>query len=161
MTPALILICLYAGLLFLAGLQDVLSRKISNVLSVAVLAVALIALAMGVLSGAWWEHLLAFAITLGAGMFLFTRGWLGGGDVKLLAAAATWFDLRGLAIFLLATAIIGGLIALVMIVLRLTVIRGGLARGGFAGAKQGSVPYGVPIAVAAIALAVRGFPAIS
>ena len=45
-------------------------------------------------------------LVVGAGMF--ALGWIGGGDAKLMAAAALWVGLRGLAPFAIYTALAGG-----------------------------------------------------
>jgi prepilin peptidase CpaA len=46
------------------------------------------------------------------GGVLFSRGWIGGGDVKLLAAAALWAGAGAFPPLLLLTGLIGGLLAL-------------------------------------------------
>ncbi len=47
------------------------------------------------------------------GLLAFSRGWLGGGDVKLMTAIAAWTGLAGLPLMFLATSISGGALALV------------------------------------------------
>src|SRR4051794_36637863 len=49
----------------------------------------------------------ALAVFLG-GAVLFARGWLGGGDVKLLAAAILWAGPAGTPQLLVATGVLGG-----------------------------------------------------
>ncbi|MGL4543000.1 MAG: prepilin peptidase [Polymorphobacter sp.] len=56
--------------------------------------------------------LLVFA----GGALLFARGWLGGADVKLLAALALWAGPDGLASLLFDTALAGAVLALAMLV---------------------------------------------
>ena len=50
---------------------------------------------------------------------LFARGWMGGGDIKLLAASALWFDLGSGWKMLVAVAIAGGLEVITVMLLRL------------------------------------------
>ena len=59
----------------------------------------------------------AFAVfSVGAG--LFWLGWLGGGDVKLLAALMLWIDVADAARFFVFVAVIGGILALAVLLLR-------------------------------------------
>jgi len=141
---------LLIGLLALAALQDAAMLKISNYLVGAVLLLGLVA---AVLSGPrieLWENGLVFVLALVIGTFLFGRGLLGGGDVKLFAATVLWFDLGGALRFLAMTAIAGGLLAVLIIVLRVLpwppAIR---SRVRVLQAKAG-IPYGIAIAAGAI-----------
>src|SRR5580658_5659365 len=56
----------------------------------------------------------ALAVFL-VGAFCFSRGYLGGGDVKLLAAAALWAGPGGIAPLLVLTGVLGGLLALLLL----------------------------------------------
>jgi prepilin peptidase CpaA len=92
---------------------DLSTRRIPNALTIA-LAVA--ALALHATQG--W---VSFAASLGAlvgvmllGFIAFSAGWLGGGDVKLAAAAAAALGYPDAIPFLLYTAIGGGLLAVVV-----------------------------------------------
>jgi prepilin peptidase CpaA len=91
-----------------------------------------------------------------AGALCFSRGYLGGGDVKLLAAATLWAGPGGTAPLLVLTGVLGGLLALLLL------IPPGAQIAAFARAKLGPaevpekfagatpVPYGVAIAAAAL-----------
>jgi prepilin peptidase CpaA len=147
----LVLLVLYCGLLIAGAVQDVISLRISNLISVAVLAVAAAALVVHLGLG-WWEHPLSFAIMLCLGIVLFALGWFGGGDAKLMAAAAMAFDMSGLVRFVLGVFIIGGLVAI------LSLVFGRLLRRNRGPLKERrSIPYGVAIAAGALA-AVWLFP---
>jgi len=97
----------------------------------------------------------AAAAVFVAGALLFSRGLVGGGDVKLMAAATLWAGAAGVPALLLGTALLGGLLSLVF----LTPIGARLAMGWAAkqnpvtapSAAAGSVPvpYGIAIAGAA------------
>lgn len=50
-----------------------------------------------------------------AGAVLFARGWLGGGDVKLLAAATLWAGPSGTPALLMLTGVLGGVLALFLL----------------------------------------------
>ena len=76
MTASLILLICFCVLLAAAAVQDVASRTISNWISVAVFGVGLVAVGIQVPLSQWWEHGLSFALTLAAGVFLFSKSWV-------------------------------------------------------------------------------------
>lgn len=107
-------------LLFLiAALEDLWRLQIEDWLSAGVAAGALLALGIGGVAVGIWQNLLLFSLVLGVGTLLFARGWMGGGDVKLLAASALWFDLGQGWKMLVAVAIAGGLESILIMSLRL------------------------------------------
>lgn len=138
-----ILALLYSVLLTAAAVQDVLSLRIANLFSVAIFLIAAVALVVNA-GPDWWQHLLSFAIILGLGILLFSLQWMGGGDAKLMAAAALAFNLLGLIRFLPLVLLAGGVIALLAILLRMVLPRRRTT------SRQG-IPYGVAIAVGAVA----------
>ena len=148
------LLGMYSLLLVTAALQDLRSLRISNSLSVAVLAVAIAQAILAPGERPAWEHLASFGLILGAGMLLFRLGWFGGGDAKLFAAAAAWFDLAHLMPFV-ATVLMGGALVTLLLLGGRTIA--GSVRGGevkWLGLRRGrSIPYGVAIAGGAIAVA--------
>jgi prepilin peptidase CpaA len=89
------------------------------------------------------------------GALLFSRGLVGGGDVKLLTAAALWVGFAGLPALLLVTALIGGALSLVLLT-----PQGGQVAAALRGASEpheavatgakAAVPYGAAIAGAAL-----------
>ncbi len=89
---------------------DLRSRRIPNELT---LGLACIALAAHALQG--WSSLLVsllmLAVVLVLGTLAFSLGWLGGGDVKLAAAAAAALGFPDTIAFLLYMSIGGGVIA--------------------------------------------------
>ena len=97
--------------------------------------------------------LATFAAVLGVGMALWAPGWLGGGDVKLLAAGSLWFGWPDGAVFVLLAMVCGGALAFVLVMLRkyspalpfdpAIVSKSALAQGAPA-------PYGVAIAAGAL-----------
>jgi prepilin peptidase CpaA len=97
----------------------------------------------------------AAAVFLG-GAILFSRGLLGGGDVKLLAAAALWAGADSVPPLLVLTGLIGGLLALVFLTPlgeRITASRSpslASSEDRKLRASGAPVPYGVAIAAAAL-----------
>jgi prepilin peptidase CpaA len=96
------------------------------------------------------------AVVFLVGAVLFARGWLGGGDVKLLAAATLWAGPAGTPTLLMLTGALGGVLALFLLMPFGTQIAAGAramlgqpplqAARGFAT----PVPYGIAIAGAAL-----------
>lgn len=105
-------------LLFLAAAQDGWKLEISDWISGAIALSAFLAVAIDGPAAGLWQNLLLFVAVLALGTFMFGRGWMGGGDIKLLAASALWFDLSSGWKLLVAIAIAGGLEALAVILLR-------------------------------------------
>jgi len=88
-----------------------------------------------------------------AGMALWAPGWLGGGDVKLLAAGALWFGWPDAMSFLLLSVLAGGVLAVILLVLRRAAAMLPLPAGLSSIAVLGDgkpVPYAVAIAVGAM-----------
>jgi prepilin peptidase CpaA len=110
----LLVLTLFPTLVVAAAVGDMLTMRIPNWLNAAV---ALSILPMAALVGMPLEviqwHLLAGLIMLAVGFGLFSRGYIGGGDAKLMAAAALWVGWSSLLPFLLVTTLAGGVLAIV------------------------------------------------
>lgn len=139
---AQILLALLAVLLLWAAVTDIQSRIIANWLN---LAIALLAPAYWWATGlAIWPDM-AVQLALGAGIFalfaaLFAMGWMGGGDVKLLAALALWLPLFAMLKLLVVMSLIGGVLTLTVVAIhRLRNLK-----------TNPEVPYGVAIACAGL-----------
>lgn len=137
--------------LLLAMVQDVLLLRISNLLSVAVVALFLVWATVCGWDSTIWQNLVNFLLVLGVGLFLFARGWLGGGDVKLFAASALWFDWQGIASLIGAITLTGGAFTILLIGMRRMLPRAVGPSGAPAILKRGGpIPYGVAIAIGAV-----------
>jgi prepilin peptidase CpaA len=103
-------------LLYVATI-DVATRLISNEVC---LALALLGIA-GQLATPMQiaQSLMVAAILFLLLLLIYTRGWIGGGDVKLLVALATALPLTGVVQLLAITALAGGVLALVHLMMRL------------------------------------------
>ena len=99
----------------------------------------------------------ALAVLLG-GAVLFARGWLGGGDVKLLSAATLWAGAPQTLALLVLTGILGGVLALLLLSpLRRRIAPAARSHSGVSGpdlpdapAAPVPVPYGIAIAAAGL-----------
>jgi prepilin peptidase CpaA len=142
-------------LLLLAALEDLWRLQIEDWLSGGVALGALLAVAIDGPAVGLWQNLLLFALVLGIGTLLFTRGWMGGGDVKLLTACALWFDLGQGWKMLVAVAIAGGLESLLVMLLRLLPWPEPLRRRIVWLQRGEALPYGVAIAAGMVWIALH------
>jgi prepilin peptidase CpaA len=97
------------------------------------------------LTSSAWVNATVFIVILALGTAAFGAGWLGGGDVKLLAGIGLWLDLRAAPGLLAAVFIAGGIVALTYIFVRRFFGIGGSVRLG-----KGRIAYGIAIAVGAL-----------
>ena len=144
-----ILVGVLALLLVIAAVIDVRTFTISNRLN---LGVALLAPLF------WWSVGMplwpdvAIQIGLAAAVFAlfalaFYAGMMGGGDVKLAAALALWFSPLTTARFLIFMSIAGGVLTLIVLARHRMQKKPGRPR----------VPYGVAIAIGALAILTQRF----
>ncbi|MEE2525514.1 prepilin peptidase [Hyphobacterium sp. HN65] len=149
-----LLLLVFAFLMVLAAAKDAMSYTIPNWLSgVLALAFPMAALFLGM---SWMDfglHALTGLIALMIGIALFAPGWIGGGDAKLFAAAALWFGWPDAAMFLAKAALMGGLLAVGLMMLRRAAPATGLPRSWLTGtllAEGGPAPYGIALAAGAL-----------
>ena len=149
----------YAGILVAAGWSDLNRYIIPNRVSIALLLLypAHVVASAGPVD-VWGAVLVAVAAFVVCAAF-FAFGLMGGGDVKLFAALALWAGPAAIAPFMLVTAVLGGVLAMVLLSPLgtllpsppLSLFKAGLRPGR---ARQ-SMPYGVAIAGAGLLLAVE------
>ena len=147
--PAWLAAILYL-LLLIAAAEDGWRMRIGNLTSGAIVVGAFAAVALdGPMTGLW-QNLALFVAVLVVGTFMFARSWMGGGDVKLLAAGALWCDFSSGWKMLVAVAIAGGVETLLILAARKigwsarTFERFEFLR------RHGGIPYGIAIAAGLI-----------
>lgn len=102
-----------------AGSMDLVSMTIPNRISLAMIAgFFCLALWAGLPANVVLAHVGTGMLMLVAGIGMFAMGWVGGGDAKLLAAAALWLGFDQLLSFLLLTGIVGSALMLALIAYR-------------------------------------------
>lgn len=143
------LILALALLVSAAGIQDVLSRRISNIFPLVIVLLFFVATTLGGWTAEVWQNFASFLLVLGIGAILFQRGILGGGDVKLWAAVALWFKLTQLPLLVLSITLAGGILTLLSLGTG-RFRRSGGARPAASWKTARSVPYGVAIALGTI-----------
>lgn len=97
-----------------AAVSDVTRYEIPNRICLLIGGAYLVA-AAGTPLGPWLGGLATGFAVFAFGLLLFSRGWLGGGDVKLAAAIALWAGPARLSEFALVTALAGLPLAAVLI----------------------------------------------
>jgi len=139
----------FGAIMAFAAAMDLMTMTIPNRISLALVAVFLIAAPlMGLAPGAILMHLAAGLLVLAAGILLFAIGGFGGGDAKLLAAGALWIGFDQLLAFLVLTAVLGGVLAIAILYYRKLPILGLRAPHWAINLHQpgGAIPYGIAIA---------------
>lgn len=137
----------FAALLLAAAASDVARWRIPNGLCVA-LALAALTLAFPQSAHDALSRGGSFLAVSAVALVLYLRGGLGGGDVKLMAAAALWMPLSTLPVFALALGLAGGVQALATLALRRLA-----PAGPDAAPARRRMPYGLSIATAGLAWA--------
>jgi prepilin peptidase CpaA len=142
---------LFAASLLSAAACDVATRRIPDVFALGILAgFVATASAEAIGAGALAWHVLTAILVFGGGALLFFAGWMGGGDVKLLAASSLWIGWAGTPRFLVLVALFGGGLALVALLARLALRNGRAPRLRRAIDSEEGLPYGVAIATAGL-----------
>ena len=107
------------------------------------------------------ESLIAATILLLLLLVIYQRGWIGGGDVKLLVALAIGLPLMGIIQLLTTTALAGGVLAVVHLMMRIlpyprlapagsSFVRRVYAIERWRHLRHAPLPYGVAIACGAL-----------
>ena len=159
MTVAMVFAVIALASVVAAPVFDLLRYEIPDSLSIIILAAA-IGYGMVTPGFGWLSHFASGALVFVVGLLAFARGWMGGGDVKLLAAIGAWTGLAGLPMQWIATAIAGGVLALVMIVMRRGLALAGvdLTRAPRLFQRDAPLPYAVAIAAGTLWWAARAWP---
>jgi len=154
--PTILPLAVTAGALGWAAVSDIRHYIIPNRTVIA------IAAAYGAFACSMpWSFLIggvgAGLIVFAMATLFFARGWMGGGDAKLLTAAALWAGVPYLSAFATVTCLSGAALALLMLsparrlmpapsadALSLT---GASQTGGANGGVRQPMPFGLPIAI--------------
>lgn len=113
------LLFIFPFVMLYAAVNDILSMRIANVVSVGLAAAfVVVALVAGMPPEQILVHVGVGLAVLLANMLLFHMRLVGGGDAKLLAAAAMWVGYDQLVPFIVYVTIFGGVLALVLLAYR-------------------------------------------
>jgi prepilin peptidase CpaA len=106
------------GLLVATAIHDVLHLTIPNRYCLAIVLLYPLHALTAVHGVDWIDGALVGGVALAIGFLLFTMRLAGGGDVKFFAAISLWAGGQMIADFVLITAVVGGVIALGMLIQR-------------------------------------------
>jgi prepilin peptidase CpaA len=150
---------LFIGLMVWAAASDFRAFRIPNIVCAAIVILYPLYVAASTAPIDWIGGIVVAGVLLVIGLPLFALGWMGGGDVKLIAAVGLWAGPPLVGAYVVVTAIAGGLLSFAYLI---------HARGLFAepaGANRAApratqgpkpeirVPYGVAIAVGGLSVA--------
>ena len=149
---AVVFTFVFLSLCIYAALRDVETLTITNGLN---LAIAFLFFPAIIIAAPGWDvfgaHMMAGAIAFLVSIFLFAFGVFGGGDAKMIPGVMLWLGPAATMPFLMAMAVIGGGLAVCVILARKLVPAHAVP--GFAAETLqagNGVPYGVAIAGGAI-----------
>jgi prepilin peptidase CpaA len=145
---------LFPALMAFAASSDLLTMTISNKVSLALIAgFGIMAALTGMNLTDIGLHFAAAALMLVISFICFWRGWIGGGDAKLVAAIVLWLGFPHLIEYLLAASIFGGVLTLLIIGFRRFPLPPQLASQAWIDRlhrPNAGVPYGIALAIAAL-----------
>jgi len=145
---------LFPAVMAFAASTDLLTMKISNYVSLALVAgFAILAALQGMPLADVGSHLAAGFLVLAVTFVFLARGWIGGGDAKFASTTALWFGWAHLFDYLLITSLLGGVLTLALLEFRRHGLPPALARQGWVARLHepaGGVPYGIALAAAAL-----------
>ena len=138
---------------------DLWRFEIPDTLTITIIAGAVL-FGLGTPGFDWASHAAAGGAFFAFGLLAFVRGWLGGGDVKIMTGCACWASLSTLAEQVVLIALAGGVLAIALML-----VRRSLALAGMTGETAprlvrvgADLPYAVGIAGGMAVWAVRHLP---
>jgi len=149
-----VILTIFPALLVIAAVSDLLTFKIPNWVSLGLLGLFVVVAPFADLS--WTiiaSHLALGVVLLLVGMVMFSMNLLGGGDAKLLAAVGLWTGWLALPAYLLWAAIMGGILALTLLMFRKAPLMAGMEATPWIARlhdKQAGIPYGIALAAGAL-----------
>lgn len=150
----LLCLSLFPAAMAFAGSMDLVTMTIPNRISIFLVgAFAVLALWVGLTPMQLAMHAGSGLAMLAIGIAMFSRGWIGGGDAKIFAAAALWFGFDHLGDFAALSAIAGGFLTFGLLAFRmlpLPSIAMGQAWLVRLHHPRTGVPYGIAMAAAAL-----------
>ena len=134
----------FGALVIWAGLSDIRDFIIPNRIVGAILVLYPVHASQSLVHVNWGSDLITALVVFFAGAMLFRLQFVGGGDVKLLAAVSLWAGTELVTQMILVTVIAGGVLGMFTLGTNMWVNRGtGLV--SIAGLRKERLPYGAAI----------------
>jgi prepilin peptidase CpaA len=151
------LILIFPLAMAFAAAMDLFTMTIPNRVSMLLVAgFVIVALVVGSSWVVLQSHLITAAIVFTIAVVMFSLGWLGGGDAKLLASASLWIGPNLFPEYLVTVGIVGGLLTVALLHFRnVEVLPSWLGRQTWAlrlHEKNGGIPYGIALGASAMML---------
>lgn len=137
-----------------AGISDLTTMKIRNGL------VLLFLLAFVLLApfAGFTASEIGWSIAVAAGVLVctfafFALGWMGGGDAKFAAVTVLWLGADHTALYLIYTALFGGVLTVGLLLLRSSILTAWLGNSSWVArllSPKSGIPYGVAMALAGL-----------
>lgn len=149
-----LILLLFPMLMAFAASSDLLTMRISN--RVVLLLVAIfcaVAVGIDMPLEEFGMHVACATIVLAVAFVLFALGWIGGGDAKLAAATTFWLGFGVTLPYLLDASIIGGLMTLLILMVRRWPLPLFLTRIDWVQRlhhPRTGIPYGIALAIAGL-----------
>jgi prepilin peptidase CpaA len=163
-TPTLPFQIIYIYIIVYAIIVDIRYLKIPNLVSVILAVSSLPYFILFLPASEILSRVEVTVIIFLLAFFFYHHGWFGGGDVKLLTAVSLWMGTTHIAAFALLMAVLGSLLALLLLNLRWIVnVDGKIPANRLPTVvkrwvDEGVCPYGVAIGVAALGMGPLIFP---
>ncbi len=150
----LAVLIIFPGAMALAAATDLFTMTIPNKISIFLVAAFFV---LAPFSGFSLEdiamHVVAGLAMLALCIAFFAKGWIGGGDAKIFAAASLWFGFEHLMEYAMLAALAGGALTLGLLFVRRFPLPAFLARQDWLArlhdVKSG-IPYGIALGAAAL-----------
>lgn len=139
-----------AVLLIIAAVNDARRYRIPNLVCAAMLLLFPLFVWTSPRAIDWQQHLMVFGLVLISGFAMFIGNLAGAGDIKLMATTGLWAGPHLVAVFLIMTAIAGGLLAL--FIAGLTYMRNSSGSKDAVAVAKVPIPYGIAIAVGGLSI---------
>ncbi len=162
------------GILFLfclgvihGAIRDITTFTIPNYVSYGLAALFVPFAVLGLDQTAAWLHVGLGLVVLLICLVFWKLKWLGGGDVKFLAAVSLWMGPQGILLFLVLLTAIS---ACLVLLLRFARERNSIVQASgwpavvkqmVQKAEENAIPYGLPTAIAALAVMFGKFPGVT
>jgi prepilin peptidase CpaA len=123
-----------------ASIEDLWHRKVSNAIALAAFVSGIIARGLLYRWDGVWDALLGSVIGFAVFLIFFLMGGMGGGDIKLMAGFGAILGSKLIVVAAMMTAIVGGLMALVYLIVK-RLRRIGTPAGAAPPLRKEAIPY--------------------
>ena len=147
-------IVIFSAAMIFAGVRDLTTMTIPNWLTLALaLSFFVVAPLAEMPLSEIGQHAAVAVVTLLLGMVFFAKGWIGGGDAKLMAAVALWLGWAQALPYFVIASILGGALTLLILGYRNLPLPPFVLRQAWAlrlHDRAEGVPYGLALAAAGL-----------